>query len=40
MVNQMEVWRKQIEDQLKANAAKADVVKALKDLDKKIWTSS
>ena len=36
MVNQMEVWRKQIEDQAKANAAKADVVKALTDLNKKM----
>ena len=36
MVNQMEVWRKQIEDQVKVNAAKADVVKALTDLNKKI----
>ncbi len=36
MVNQMEVWRKQIEDQLKAKAAKADIVKALSDLNKKI----
>jgi photosystem II stability/assembly factor-like uncharacterized protein len=36
MVNRMEVWRKQIEDQLKANAAKADVVKALNDLNKAV----
>ncbi len=36
MVNRMEIWRKQIEDQLKANAAKAAVVKTLKDLDKAI----
>jgi photosystem II stability/assembly factor-like uncharacterized protein len=36
MVNQMEGWRKQIEAQVKANAAKADVVKALTDLNKKI----
>jgi photosystem II stability/assembly factor-like uncharacterized protein len=36
MVNQMEVWRKQIEDQVKVNAAKAGVVKALTDLNKKI----
>jgi photosystem II stability/assembly factor-like uncharacterized protein len=36
MVNQMEIWRKQIEDQAKANASKADVVKALADLNKKI----
>ena len=32
----MEVWRKQIEDQLKANAARADVVKALNDLNKAV----
>ncbi|HEU4935685.1 MAG TPA: hypothetical protein VFT39_04460 [Vicinamibacterales bacterium] len=36
MVNQMEIWRKQIEDQAKANASKAGVVKALTDLNKKI----
>jgi len=36
MVNRMEVWRKLIEDQLKANAAKADVGKALSDLNKAI----
>ena len=36
MVNQMEIWRKQIEDQVKANGAKAEVVKALTDLSKKI----
>src|SRR4029079_6874740 len=36
MVNQMEIWRKQIEDQAKANASKADIVKALTDLNKKI----
>ena len=36
MVNKMEVWRKQIEDQLKANASKADVVKALTALNKQI----
>jgi photosystem II stability/assembly factor-like uncharacterized protein len=36
MVNQMEVWRKQIEDQVKVNAARADVVRALTDLNKKI----
>ena len=34
MVNRMEAWRKQIEDQLKANAARANVVKALNDLNK------
>ena len=37
MVNRMEIWRKQIEDQIKANAAKPAVVKSLKDLDKAIW---
>jgi photosystem II stability/assembly factor-like uncharacterized protein len=37
MVNRMEIWRKQIEDQAKANAAKPAVVKSLKDLDKAIW---
>jgi photosystem II stability/assembly factor-like uncharacterized protein len=36
MVNRMETWRTQIEDQLKANGAKADVVKALNDLNKAI----
>ena len=36
MVNRMEIWRKQIEDQLKASAGKAAVAKALKDLDKAI----
>jgi len=36
MVNQMEIWRKQIEDHVKAHASKADVVKALTDLNKKI----
>jgi len=36
MVNQMEIWRKQIEDQLKTRAAKADVVRALTDLNKDI----
>jgi hypothetical protein len=35
-VNRMEVWRKQIEDQLKTNAAKPDVLKALNDLNKAI----
>jgi hypothetical protein len=37
LVNRMERWRKQIEDQIKANAAKPGVVKSLKDLDKAIW---
>jgi photosystem II stability/assembly factor-like uncharacterized protein len=36
MVNQMEIWRKQIEDQIKANQGKADVVKSLEDMNKKI----
>jgi hypothetical protein len=37
MVNKMERWRKQLEDQMKTNAAKPAVLKALKDLDKAIW---
>jgi hypothetical protein len=36
MVNQMEIWRKQIEDQVKANQGKADVVRSLEDMNKKI----
>ncbi len=36
MVNQMEIWRKQIEDRIKANQGKADVVKPLEDMNKKI----
>ena len=36
MVNRMEVWRKQIEDQLKANASKAAVAKALTALNAQI----
>ena len=36
MVNQMELWRKQAEDQAKAKAGQADVVKALNDLNKQI----
>jgi photosystem II stability/assembly factor-like uncharacterized protein len=36
MVNQMEIWRKQIEDQIKANQGKADVVKALEGMNKRI----
>jgi hypothetical protein len=36
MVNQMEIWRKQAEDQAKAKAGQADVVKALNDLNNKI----
>ena len=37
MVNKMEIWRKQIEDQVKANAAKPAIVKSLQTLDKAIW---
>src|SRR3954469_4064857 len=37
MVNKMEIWRKQIEDQVKATGAKPALVKSLKDLDKSIW---
>jgi hypothetical protein len=39
MVNKMEVWRRQIEDQIKASttAKKPAIVKALTDLDKQIW---
>ena len=39
IVNQLENWRKQIEDQLKApaNAGKADVIKALTDLNKTMY---
>lgn len=36
MVNQIEVWRKQCEDAAKANAGKADVVKAVDDLNNKM----
>jgi photosystem II stability/assembly factor-like uncharacterized protein len=36
MVNQMEIWRKQIEDQKKANQGKPDVIKSLDDMNKKI----
>jgi hypothetical protein len=36
MVNQMEIWRKQIEDQIKTNQGKADVVKSLEDMNKRI----
>ncbi|HEX5475581.1 MAG TPA: hypothetical protein VFX12_13055 [Vicinamibacterales bacterium] len=36
MVNEMEVWRKQIEDQRKAHAGKASIVKALDDLNQTI----
>jgi photosystem II stability/assembly factor-like uncharacterized protein len=37
MVNKMERWRKQIEDQVKASAARPAVVKSLKNLDTAIW---
>jgi hypothetical protein len=37
MVNKMEAWRRQIEDHVKANAAKPAMVKSLKDLDAAIW---
>jgi hypothetical protein len=37
LVNRMEIWRKQIEDQVKANASRPAIVKALKDLDQAIW---
>ena len=36
MVNRMEIWRKQIEDQLKANAGKAVITKPLTDLNSTI----
>jgi photosystem II stability/assembly factor-like uncharacterized protein len=36
MVNRLEVMRKQLEDQRKANAGKGDVLKQLDDLDKKM----
>jgi photosystem II stability/assembly factor-like uncharacterized protein len=36
MVNQMEIWRKQLEDQRKANQGKPEVVKALEAMNKKI----
>ena len=36
MVNRMEIWRKQIEDQLKVNAGKAVVAKTLTELNKTI----
>ena len=35
----METWRRQLEDQAKANAAKPAALKAIKDLDAKIWTT-
>jgi hypothetical protein len=39
LVNRMEVWRRQLEDQAKANASKPAVLKAIKDLDAKIWAT-
>jgi hypothetical protein len=39
MVNKMEVWRRALEDHAKANAAKPAVLKAIKDLDAKIWAT-
>jgi hypothetical protein len=36
MVNDLEVMRKQIEDDLKANAGKADAERALRELDQKL----
>ncbi|MFP5354122.1 MAG: WD40/YVTN/BNR-like repeat-containing protein [Gemmatimonadota bacterium] len=36
IVNRIEVLRKNIEDQLKSNAANAEAVKALKEMDKKL----
>lgn len=37
MVNQLELWRKQIEDQKKAKAGDASAVSVLSELDKKLW---
>jgi len=37
LVNKMEVWRRQLEDHAKANAAKPAVLKSIKELDDKIW---
>ena len=36
MVNRMEVWRKQIEDHVKASAGKSELVKVLSELDQAI----
>jgi hypothetical protein len=36
MVNQMEIWRRQLEDETKKNASKPDVVKSLEGMNKKI----
>ena len=37
MVNQLELWRKQIEDQKKAKAGDASAVSVLGEIDKKLW---
>ena len=37
LVNKMEVWRRQIEDQVKLNATKPAVVASLTKLDQQIW---
>jgi photosystem II stability/assembly factor-like uncharacterized protein len=39
LVNTMEVWRRQLEDHAKANAGKPAVLKAIKALDAKIWST-
>jgi hypothetical protein len=39
MVNQLEIWRKQIEDQKKAKASDADAVKTLDALEDKLWAT-
>jgi hypothetical protein len=39
LVNRMEVWRRYLEDQARANATKAAVLKAIKELDAKIWAT-
>ena len=37
MINRLEVLRKQLEDQVKANEGKPDVIAPLKELDEKMW---
>lgn len=37
MINRLEVWRKQVEDQLKASEGKPEIVAQLKALDAKMW---
>ena len=37
LVNKMEVWRRQLEDHAKANTARPAVLRAIKDMDDKIW---